>query len=93
MIKMIDKYEALKNTTKWLETCSQEEFLRTFNQLDGEYGEGVSLGELVDLIQDYNVDDNKDVIAYNIMTTDNFVFGAKTVKPSHPQSFFTIKVI
>lgn len=70
---MIDKYLALRNTMDWITNSSSEEFMNTFNQLDDKY-DGMTLGEYIDLFIDTDLNST---IEYNIMTTDNFIFGAK----------------
>ena len=48
----MDKYEAMRNTTKWIEECTIEEFLESFNSLEGDYS-GQTIGEFVhDCIED-----------------------------------------
>lgn len=81
---MIDKYTALKNTTDWIVNSSIEEFMSTFNQLGDNY-EGITLGEYIDLFIDTDlINDN---IEYNILTTDNFIFNAKTQAKNDKCSF------
>lgn len=70
---MIDKYTALQNTTDWIVNSSIEEFMSTFNELGDNY-EGITLGEYIDLFLDTELDNG---IEYNILTTDNFIFGAE----------------
>lgn len=49
---IMDKYEAMRNTTKWIEECTIEEFLESFNSLEGDYS-GQTIGEFVhDCIED-----------------------------------------
>lgn len=71
---MIDKYVALQNTTNWIVNSSSEEFMSTFNELGDGYG-GMTLGDYIDLFIDSDLDIN-DIIEYNILTTEDFVFGA-----------------
>lgn len=71
---MIDKYLALKNTTNWIENSSLEEFMSTFHELGDEY-DGITLGEYIDLFIDTDLNDD---IEFNILTTDNFIFGAES---------------
>lgn len=72
---MNNKYTALNNTTDWIINSSSEEFMSTFNMLDGNYS-GITIGEFIDLF----VDDKKNNdIEYNIITTGNFIFGAEEI--------------
>ena len=59
--QMVDKYEALQNTTNWIVNSSPEEFLSTFNQLEGDY-DGITLGEYIDS----SLDDSVELDDYNI---------------------------
>ena len=58
---MADKYEALQNTTNWIVNSSPEEFLSTFNQLEGDY-DGITLGEYIDS----SLDDSVELDDYNV---------------------------
>lgn len=63
---------SLNAVTKWIENSSSEEFLLNFNKLGNNYS-GITLGEYLD---EYGViEDESDL--YNILTTENFIYGAE----------------
>lgn len=77
----MNKYQALQNTTDWIVNCSIEEFMGGFNNLlfsDTEQ-DSPNLGSIIDSFPDFEFLENQDSLCINIMTTDNFVFGAEVV--------------
>lgn len=78
---MDDKYQALQNTTDWIINSSVEEFMEGFNNLPKhEVNENnPSLGSIINSFPDFESLENQDNLCMNIMTTDDFVFGAETI--------------
>ena len=68
---MNSKYNALKNTTDWIINSSSEEFMSTFKNLNDNYS-GITIGEFIDSFIEQS---ESNCIEYDIITTENFIFG------------------
>lgn len=93
----IGKYEKLQNTLDWIKNCPMEEFLRTFNDISNSGNpdcDGISLGEFIESFSDFDdfAHDEPNKITFNILTTDNFVFGLESVNQEQDyHNFIKIK--
>lgn len=91
----IGKYEKLQNTLDWIKNCPMEEFLRTFNDIPNSSNPncGISLGDFIEGFRDFDdfAHDEPNTITFNILTTDNFVFGLESVQNQNYDNFIKIK--
>ena len=72
---MEDKYDSLNKITDWIKNSSSDEFMSTFNELGDNYS-GITIGEFIDSF----IDSNDGCFSeYDIITTENFIFGAEEI--------------